>query len=261
MGVAQTFAGLARVVAPLLATAIFQRSATAAPFYLAGACRGARGAAGVPDHRSIPSVSRRADGGRRPERLMSTDERLDRLEQRMAVLETLVRQLAAGRARSAPPAGAIGHGGLAGPAPAATRRRRSTGAASALRRRARVVRRRHAAGSPSHSTEQWIGQRVFLGVGVVALLMAAGYLLKLSFERGWISPIMRCIGGALLAWDRRRASGGGCTSAVPHLRRRAGRLRRRHHLPERLGGLPAVRGAFRPPPASSAWRWSRSRWP
>jgi uncharacterized membrane protein len=28
--------------------------------------------------------------------------------------------------------------------------------------------------------------------------MATGYLLKLSFERGWIPPIMRCIGGALL---------------------------------------------------------------
>jgi uncharacterized membrane protein len=47
------------------------------------------------------------------------------------------------------------------------------------------------------SSETWIGQRVFLGIGVVALLMAAGYLLKLSFERGWISPVMRCIGGVL----------------------------------------------------------------
>jgi uncharacterized membrane protein len=34
-------------------------------------------------------------------------------------------------------------------------------------------------------------------VGVVALILAAGYLLRLSFDRGWISPIMRCIGGAL----------------------------------------------------------------
>jgi hypothetical protein len=38
---------------------------------------------------------------------------------------------------------------------------------------------------------------VFLGIGVVALLMAAGYLLKLSFERGWISPVMRCVGGVV----------------------------------------------------------------
>jgi MFS family permease len=37
MGVAQTFAGLARVVAPLLATVIFQRLGHAWPFYLAGA--------------------------------------------------------------------------------------------------------------------------------------------------------------------------------------------------------------------------------
>ncbi|HEV8177281.1 MAG TPA: DUF2339 domain-containing protein, partial [Gemmatimonadales bacterium] len=33
--------------------------------------------------------------------------------------------------------------------------------------------------------------------GVTALILAAGYLLRLSFDRGWISPIMRCIGGAL----------------------------------------------------------------
>ncbi|HKT60608.1 MAG TPA: DUF2339 domain-containing protein, partial [Gemmatimonadales bacterium] len=45
-------------------------------------------------------------------------------------------------------------------------------------------------------SERWIGQRVFLGIGVVALLMAAGYLLKLSFDRNWISPAMRCIGGS-----------------------------------------------------------------
>ena len=38
MGVAQTFAGLARVVAPLLATAAFQRLGHGWPFYLAGAC-------------------------------------------------------------------------------------------------------------------------------------------------------------------------------------------------------------------------------
>jgi MFS family permease len=37
MGVAQTFAGLARVAAPLLATAAFQRLGHGAPFYLAGA--------------------------------------------------------------------------------------------------------------------------------------------------------------------------------------------------------------------------------
>lgn len=38
MGVAQTFAGLARVVAPLLATMAFQRLGHGWPFYLAGAC-------------------------------------------------------------------------------------------------------------------------------------------------------------------------------------------------------------------------------
>lgn len=36
---------------------------------------------------------------------------------------------------------------------------------------------------------------MFLAIGVTALLVAAGYLLKLSFERNWITPAMRCIGG------------------------------------------------------------------
>jgi hypothetical protein len=43
----------------------------------------------------------------------------------------------------------------------------------------------------------WIGQRVFLAIGVTALLVAAGYLLKLSFERNWVTPAMRCVGGVV----------------------------------------------------------------
>jgi hypothetical protein len=34
------------------------------------------------------------------------------------------------------------------------------------------------------SSEEFIGQRVLLAVGVVALILAAGYLLRLSFDRG-----------------------------------------------------------------------------
>jgi uncharacterized membrane protein len=50
-------------------------------------------------------------------------------------------------------------------------------------------------GASPITSEQWIGQRVFLGIGVAALLAAAGYLLKLSFDRNWITPVMRCAGG------------------------------------------------------------------
>jgi hypothetical protein len=38
---------------------------------------------------------------------------------------------------------------------------------------------------------------VFLAIGVTALLVAAGYLLKLSFERNWVTPAMRCVGGVV----------------------------------------------------------------
>ncbi|MBA3893766.1 MAG: DUF2339 domain-containing protein [Gemmatimonadales bacterium] len=119
---------------------------------------------------------------------MSTDERLERLERRVEVLESLLRArqredamaplASAAKAPSAPVSMVA-----AAPSPASPPRPRS------------------AAPRPSRIpdlTEQWIGQRGLLAVGVIALLMATGYLLKLSFERGWISPVMRCTGGALL---------------------------------------------------------------
>ena len=45
--------------------------------------------------------------------------------------------------------------------------------------------------------EQWLGQRGLLAVGVIFVILSAGYLLKLSFDRGWVSPMVRCIGGAI----------------------------------------------------------------
>ena len=114
---------------------------------------------------------------------MSEDPRIDRLESRVAALEGLVRELA-GRAPALlaqlpPPAPRTS--GPEGPRPVAPP---------------------SAAPLPSFlasplSSEQWIGQRVLLAVGVTALILAAGYLLRLSFDRGWISPLARCIGGAI----------------------------------------------------------------
>ena len=64
----------------------------------------------------------------------------------------------------------------------------------------------------------------------MALILAAGYLLRLSFDRGWISPVMRCIGGAgaglivgALGWrlhPRYRTYGAaliGCGAAIIYL--------------------------------------------
>jgi hypothetical protein len=71
---------------------------------------------------------------------------------------------------------------------------------------------------------------VLLAVGVTALILAAGYLLRLSFDRGWISPLMRCIGGATagavvgaIGWrfqNRYRTYGAaliGCGAAIIYL--------------------------------------------
>ena len=58
MGVAQTFAGLARVVAPLLATTIFQRIGHGWPFYVAGAFVGLAGFLTL----QLPRISRTPAG-------------------------------------------------------------------------------------------------------------------------------------------------------------------------------------------------------
>ncbi len=132
----------------------------------------------------------------------------------MAVLESVVRQLASasvarGAAASAEvpvpsapplvsppmPAGAEA-GSSASPAPVAVPRTEPiappavgpAGPASPPSQRA-------ASRLTPLDSERWVGQRVLLGIGVVALLLAAGYLLKLSFDRNWISPDMRCLGG------------------------------------------------------------------
>ena len=130
---------------------------------------------------------------------MSDDERIARLEQRLQVLEGLVRQLiTAGDARPAPsslpppPPPDAARAARTPPSPPVAHRPppppppppRSTPAA------------RSASAAPL-LTEQWLGQRGLLAVGVIFVILAAGYLLKLSFDRGWISPLARCIGGAL----------------------------------------------------------------
>ena len=117
---------------------------------------------------------------------MSVDDRLDRLEQRVAVLETLVRQVVV-RAGGPAPAPEPAAPSPAVPPPPAL------GPAAAPRPRPSAPPR----STFPDLTEQWIGQRALLAIGVFALLMALGYLLKLSFERGWIPPVARCVGGAL----------------------------------------------------------------
>jgi len=97
---------------------------------------------------------------------VSDQDRLDRLERRVLQLETLMRRLL-----QEGPAAPVTPAPAEEPAPAAP--------------------------APSLDGEQWVGQRGLLAVGVVAVVLAAGYLLKLSFDRGWISPVFRCIGGGV----------------------------------------------------------------
>ena len=126
---------------------------------------------------------------------MSESERIDRLEQRLAALERAVGVLTAqpsgGFAGQSRPTGKPEQVVSAAPARLAGPITPQPPSTPAARPSPSVAARRLL------SSEQWIGQRVLLAVGVVALILAAGYLLRLSFDRGWISPLMRCIGGAV----------------------------------------------------------------
>ncbi len=113
---------------------------------------------------------------------MNEGDRMERLEARMARLEELVEALAGKRVGGEEGKRGSGEVGKEKPAPPRAR----LPASPPPRLPASTL-----------SSEQWIGQRVLLAVGVVALILAAGYLLRLSFDRGWISPFMRCVGGAL----------------------------------------------------------------
>ena len=162
---------------------------------------------------------------------MSDTERWERLEHRLAALEEQVRVLAGQQGSGAAgqeTAGqrgskAAGHPTAFAPVQTAAPPR----GPAALPSTAAPPRRPAA---PLLSSEQWIGQRVLLAVGVVALILAAGYLLRLSFDRGWISPVLRCIGGAgaglivgALGWrfhPRYRTYGAaliGCGAAIIYL--------------------------------------------
>lgn len=118
---------------------------------------------------------------------MSEEERIARLEERVAALEEALSSAARQRGSGA---GGQAHPGPARPVipPRPVKPAPPTPPFAPSPRRP---------AAPLLASEQWIGQRVLLAVGVVALILAAGYLLRLSFDRGWISPVMRCIGGVI----------------------------------------------------------------
>ena len=148
MGVAQTFAGLARVVAPMVATTRLPAMGHGWPFYLAGGVVALAGMLTLQIPRG-PGTRRRRRRRAPHDTCLSSEDRLDRLEQRMAVLETLVRQLAAGvaRRRVAP---VTASRRTAPPRPCRTqRRRRRPGAATAAAAAPRPRHRRRRAGRPT----------------------------------------------------------------------------------------------------------------
>ena len=141
-------------------------------------------------------------------------ERLARLEQRVAELEAIAHLPLARPPVPPAPGPPAPPPRAASPAPSSPPARREPPARSML----------------SDGAEAWLGQRGLLAVGVLALILAAGYLLKLSFDRGWVSPELRCLAGAaagaaisLLGWrllPRYRVYGAalvGCGAGICYL--------------------------------------------
>jgi uncharacterized membrane protein len=132
-----------------------------------------------------------------------SDERLLRIETRLAALESLVRQLIEQRSPlpvPRPPLAQAASGAEPSPVPpAAVPVPASQVPVARPKPASRYTARGTGNGERATSvlSEEWLGTRGLLAVGVVFLVLAAGYLLKLSFDRGWISPAVRCAGGVL----------------------------------------------------------------
>jgi len=132
---------------------------------------------------------------------------LQRLERRVEVLEQMVRRLlTAGTApeRIPPASERLAIASAAAPLP---------GPPQPAPSRAPEPPRYSPPPAAAPDLEQWFGQRGLLIVGVLALLMAAGFFLKYAIDRGWIAPVVRSLlaiaaGIGLAAWGEARIRGG-----------------------------------------------------
>jgi uncharacterized membrane protein len=108
----------------------------------------------------------------------SPEDRLETFERRLAALEQEVERLARPRAADRPPL-----------------RERLAPRPEPPVEPAGAAPDRAARPAAQLDRETWLGQRGLLAVGVVAVVLAVGYFLKLAFDRGWISPLLRSLGG------------------------------------------------------------------
>jgi uncharacterized membrane protein len=117
--------------------------------------------------------------------MSSEREAIERLEQRVATLESLVRRLAAGRL---------------GPVERVTPVEAPRSVTAAPRPQPSPPTPTPLPPLPAQAPpargdfEQWVGQRGLLLVGVVALLATAGFFLNYAIEHGWIPPWLRASG-------------------------------------------------------------------
>src|SRR5690349_1033463 len=103
------------------------------------------------------------------------------LERRVAALEQALARLTAGQPSAAPPRPRVT--ASATPAPVVAAPKAQPIAPRPIDRPAEI------------DLEQWVGQRGLLIIGVVALLVATAFFMKYAFDRGWVPPVVRILGG------------------------------------------------------------------
>lgn len=126
---------------------------------------------------------------------MDDRERLDRLERRLEDIESELRVVRRFFAESMD----SGSTGTSDPRRSKRKAAQSPERVSlADRIRSRTPMRRGRAAHDAIDIESWIGQNALLVIGGLALVVTVGLALKYAFERGWISPEIRVLGGLLI---------------------------------------------------------------
>lgn len=136
---------------------------------------------------------------------MDEPSHLERLENRLAVLEGEIRELRNELASYRLPSGSRARSAAAHPARPDPRVPHSlsragpdeTAGSAAQTQKLADELRTQPLPKRSRDLEVWLGENALLVVGAAAMILASGFLIKYAFDRGWISPAFRVFAGVI----------------------------------------------------------------
>lgn len=136
---------------------------------------------------------------------MDEPSQLERLEKRLAALEAEIQELREELASSRLTSGPRAHDAdahFARPdrrlphSPSRAELAETSRSAAATQRPPEVLRAQPSL-KRSRDLEAWLGENALLVVGVAAMILASGFLIKYAFDQGWISPAFRVLAGII----------------------------------------------------------------